>query len=611
MSRLTAALTVLVGVLLAVAGAPAIATAATPAFTASAITSPGNGAYEFWDQDSGSGDVTVTGTVTNPAAGAKGDIVCYSPEVKPAKLAGPISVSSGSFSVDVDLANAFGEACRALMVPDTAGTFPGEGSDLSTYSGPALSVADQLSHSSNGNLYGYFIESGTLEWSWGFQSAGECPVSASYQTDPSTLFFTQLFAGNACLPYDTGIAPDLNSRSALEIDGLNAYVPGDLGGSPGPNLTGVAGFEPLQYSTIFNALHTQVGIAESDIPTLCTAPGTFPPTTANCPSLTPTGIEINQTSSLADGGQVARVQQTFSNLAKRSHTLDVLITQSVVAPESGEQPGFEFPGQTSVAAHAEPDSFNEFPAGPGSIIVVGDSQAAPAEGNPVGAITYSQPPQSANFVTAAGAIDPSNELPISTFTMHYVVTLAPGQSTTYGWSFSQADSASALSLLEPSERDRFLHPTISFVSPARRSVSARARITVTGLAGDPVGLGSVTLDGRPLSLHAGGRWSATVRLHLGVNQLVAVATNDGGVTATASRVVTFRNQCVVPALRGELLLRARQALRRARCAVGTIVAVRSTTVRKGRVARSAPGAGATRSAGSRVGLYVSRGRRRT
>src|ERR1700689_1929454 len=207
MSRFTAALTVLSGVLFAVASGPAPASAATPAFTASAITSPGNGAYEFWDQDSGSGDVTVTGTVTDPIAGAKGDIVCYSPEVKPAKLAGPISVSSGSFSVDVDLASAFGEACRVLMVPDSAGTFPGQGSDLSTYSGPALSIADQLSHSSNGNLYGYYVESGTLQWSFGFQSAGECPVSASYETDPSTLYYPQLFAGNACLPYETGIAP--------------------------------------------------------------------------------------------------------------------------------------------------------------------------------------------------------------------------------------------------------------------------------------------------------------------------------------------------------------------------------------------------------------------
>lgn len=603
MSRFTAALTVLSGVLFAVASGPAVASAATPAFTASAITSPGNGAYEFWDQDSGSGDVTVTGTVTNPTASAKGDIVCYSPEVKPAKLAGPISVSSGSFSVDVDLANAFGEACRVLMVPDSGGSFPGEGSDLSTYSGPALSIADQLSHSSNGNLYGYYIESGTLQWSFGLQSAGECPVSASYETDPSTLFYTQLFAGDACLPWETGIAPDLNSRSALEIDGLNAYVPGDLGGSPGPNLTAVAGFEPLRYATIFNALHTTVAIGESDIPTICAAPGTFPPSTTSCPSLQPTGIEINQVSSIADGGQVAQVEQTFHNLAKRSHTLDILFAQTVDAPESGEQPGFEFPGQTTVAAHAEPDSFNEFPAGPGSIIVVGDAQAAPAEGNPIGAITYSQPPQSANFVSAAGSAT-------AQFTMHYVVTLPPGGSATYGWAFSQAITAAGLSELEPAERDRFLQPAISFVSPARRSVSTRARITVTGVAGDPVGLSSVTLDGRAVSLRAGGRWSASVHLHFGVNRLVAVATNDGGVTATASRVVTFRNECVVPALHGDLLLRARETLRRARCAVGTIVAVRSGMVRKGRVVRSAPGAGATRSAGSRVRLYVSRGRGR-
>jgi hypothetical protein len=600
MSRLA----VLTGVLLALAGLPSAALAADASFSGSAITSPANGADEFWNQDNGTGAVSVTGTVTDPTTTAKGDIVCYSPEAPPAKLLGPISVSSGSFSADVDLQGAFGEACRLLMVPDSAGAFPGQGSDLSAYSGPAISIADQFSHSGAGNLYGYYIESGSLQWSWGLQSLGECPVTASYDTDPSTLFFTQLFAGNACLPWESGIEPNLDSRSALQIDGLNAYVPGDLdqpSNKTGPNLTGDNGFQPLAYAPTFGPGHTSVSIAETDVPTICAAPGTFPPTTASCPSLSYSGIVVNQTTSLARDDQVARVQQTFTNFSSRAHTLDLLISQSVIAPESGEQPGFEFPGQTTVAAHAQPDSFAEFPGGPDSIIVVGDATAAPTEGNPVGAITYSQPPQSVNFVSGSGS-------QTAVFTMHYVATLAPGASTTYNWAFSEASSSAGLQRLEPLERDGLMHPTISFVSPAPRTVSPTAMVTVRGRASDAIALYSVSVDGTPLRLGPGGTWSTKVRLHPGRNQIVASATNVGGITTTASENVTYRIECVVPKLRGDTLKRARAALRRGRCEAGVIVRVRSRGVRKGRVVKSNPRAGKTRAVDTKVRLFVSRGR---
>jgi hypothetical protein len=595
-------------VLLAFICAPAGALAAG-SFAGSTITSPPNGVDEFWNQDNGSGAVTVSGTVTDPIADAKGDIVCYSPEAAPARLLGPISVASGRFTADVDLQGAYGEACRLLMVPDTAGVYPGQGSDLSAYSGPAISIADQFSHSGSGNLYGYFIESGSLQWSWGLQSLGECPVSASYETNPSTLFFTQLFAGGACLPWESGIAPNLNSRSALEVDGLNAYVPGDLdqpAKQSGPNLTGDAGFQPLAYTPTFGPGHATVTIAETDIPTICAAPGTFPPTTTSCPALNYSGIVVNQSTSLARGDQVARVQQTFTNYSSRTHTIDVLFSQAVVAPEGGEEPGFEFPGQATVAAHAQPDSFSEFPAGPGSIIVVGDAAAAPSEGNPVGAITYSTPPLSAHFTSNSNSVNATTGLPQATFTMDYVATLAPGASTTYAWSFTQASSSGGLQALEPLERDRFLHPTISFVSPARRTVSPHPVVTVSGRVSDPIGVSSVTLNGHGVPVGKGGIWTTRVRLHTGRNQLAAAATNLGGVTTNASESVTYRVECVVPKLRGDTLTRARAALRRAHCAVGKVVRVNSSKVRRRRVVDSNPAARKTRAAGTKVRLFVRR-----
>jgi Glucodextranase, domain B len=601
MSRNRVAFAVLSAVLFASASAPASSLAATPPFATSTITAPANGADLFWDQDNGTGAVTVSGTVSGPASTAQGYIVCYSPEDKPVELAGPIDVSSGSFSANVSLSTVYGQACRVLMVPDVDDSYPGVGSDLSAYAGPAISVADQFSHSGNGNLYGYYVESGSLQWSWGLQSLGECPVSASYETDPSTLYYTQLFAGNACLPEESGDVPDLDGRSALQVDGTNAYVPGDLDPASGDkNLTTDPGFEPLQYTPSFGPQHTSVTIAETDIPTICGAPATFPPTTTSCPTLRDSGITVAQSTTVVPNEQVARVEQTFTNVSPTARTIDMLISQAVRAPESGEEPGFEFPGQTAVAADSEPDAFAQFPTGPGSIVVVGDAAAAPDEGNLVGAITYSKSPQSANFISSSGS-------QTAVFTMHYVARLAPGASTTYGWSFSEATSAAGLAPLEAAERDRFEQPSISIVSPPRRTVTSHRVITVSGRDSDPVGLSSLTVDGKPTPLGSNGTWKAKVDLQPGPNTLVAVVTNLGGITAKASETVTYRLACVVPRLRGDTLSRARTALRAAHCTAGSVVRVKSPRVRVGHVVRTDPVARSRRAGGARVRLYVSRG----
>ena len=66
MSRNRVAFAVLSAVLFASASAPASSLAATPPFATSTITAPANGADLFWDQDNGTGAVTVSGTVSGP-----------------------------------------------------------------------------------------------------------------------------------------------------------------------------------------------------------------------------------------------------------------------------------------------------------------------------------------------------------------------------------------------------------------------------------------------------------------------------------------------------------------------------------------------------------------
>jgi hypothetical protein len=565
--------------------------AATPAaalptaITASSITAG----------DNGSGSVTVTATVTGAGAGTTADLLCYDRgDTEAFKLASGIDVSSGSFAADVSLSPVAGRACRLRLVPSS---LVPKGTDAASFNGPVISVSDRFSHSSNGNLWGYDILSGTLPTSFELQSLGECPVLASFATDPSTLGSFQLFAGNACLPSVTGVAPNPGSRSSLQVDGLNAYVPGAIS-----KLSGVADFQPISDSPTFNSSDDEVTIDEGDTAMICGAPATFPPTSSTCPSLQPSGVAISSTTTLIDGGQVARVDQTVTNTDTRAHTVDLLFSQSVTSPASGELPGFEFPGQQTFAAHQSPDSFSQFPSGPSSIILLSDSASAPSRSNPIGAITFSRPPTSADFVSAANS-------QVAMFTMHYVDTLAPNTSAVYGWSFSQATSASQLSSLEALERDRFAPPQVVIGHPVNHATARYRGISVTGVAADPVGLSSLTVAGRTVPA-PNGQFSTIVRLKPGKNIIQVIATNQGGQTGAASVTVTYKPlPCSVPKLRGTTLAAARHALARHDCRTGRVVHVPSSRVRKGRIVSTRPAARSKHKPFWKVRLYVSAGGR--
>jgi Glucodextranase, domain B/PASTA domain len=566
------------------------------AITASSITSPANGSELFFNGDNGTGAITVRGTVTGATAGAKGDIVCYSVSNTSSKtVVSGVDVSSGSFAINVSLSPIAGFACRLAMIP--AGPVK-TGSAADPFAGPAVSVSEQFSHSSQGSLFGYAVLSGTLPWSYQFDSLGDCPVTFSFATDPSTLGSFSLFDGNACLLKTSGVGPAAGTRSALQIDGLNAYAPGAVS-----TLATQPGFEPLSYGTLFSAAHDYVVINETEIPMICDPPATFPPTTTTCPSFHDSGIQVQQLTRLLPGGQVARVTQRFTSVDKRSHAIDALFSQAIQAPSSGESPGFQFPSQTSFATHSQPDSFAAFPAGAGSIIAIGDASGfLPATSNPIGAITYSRPPASVDFVSAKGART-------ATFLMHYADTIPAGGSVTYDWSFSQASSSQSLQGLEAVERDRFGSPTVIISNPRNGAKVTKPTVRVQGRVVDEFQVSSLTVAGKGVIVRPGGIFGATVKLKRGKNTITAIARNAAGNATTKSISVTYNlPPCKVPRIKGLTLTKARRAITKGGCAIGRVKKQHSRRVAKGRVISSRPGAGKTRKRGTKVVLVVSSGR---
>jgi len=573
----------------------AFAAPAGAAISASTISSPGNGAELFFDGDSGSGSVTVRGSVTGASPGDKGDLRCYTvSDTRSFRIASGIDVSSGSFAASGSLQPIAGFACRLALVP--AGTAP-TGNAAAAFAGPAISVSDQFSHSSSGNLDGYFVLSGTLPWSFAFQSVGECPINSSFATNPSTLGSFSLFVGNSCLTQSSGSGAAANTRSGLVIDGLNAYTPGAI-----KNLTSIAGFEPLAYTATYNANHDTVTIAETDSAMICDPPATFPPTPTTCPGLHDSGIQIQQTTTLLPGGQVARVTQRLTSVDGKSHAIDALFSQSVAGQASDETPGFQFPTQSSFATHGAPYSFATFPPGPGSIIAISNNNGfLPATSNPIGAITYSRPPISADFVSGTGA-------QTATFLMHYVDTVPPGGSVVYDISYEQAASSGSLAQLEQIERDRFGIPSITIGSPRNNSVTTSSVVRVQGQTLDSVGVTSLTVGGQGVVVGPGGIFGTHIRLKLGKNVIAATATNVAGNSSSIAVAVTYvLPRCKVPKLTGKTLKAARAALKRAHCNVGKLLRASSRKIGKGRIVATKPRARTTHRYGYKVRLTVSSG----
>jgi Glucodextranase, domain B/PASTA domain len=577
-----------------------LAAPASAAITSSSITSPANGTELFFNGDNGSGSVTVRGTVTGATTGTRADLDCYAANDRARHpVVSGIDVSKGTFAINASLLPIAGFACRLAIVPAGSAL---TGTAAAPFGGPAISVTDQFSHSSSGNLFGYYILSGNLNWAFAMQSAGECPVHASYSTDSSLNTYTLLgldsgSVGMACLPRSTGISDTPNSRSALEVDGLNAYLPGGMA-----SFTSEPGFIPIEYGAVFNPAHDTVAIIETDAPMICDSPGTFPPTPTTCPSLHDSGVRLTQVTQELPSGQVVRVTQTFTSIDGRAHMIDAMYGQSVSASQPGHVPEFEFPGQTSFAAHAKPDEFTQFPAGASSIIVLSNDGLLPATENPIGAITYSRPPQSADFISSSGAST-------ATLVMRYTDALPAGGSVVYDWSFEQASSTDSLASAEQIERDRFGTPNVTITNPPSGTVMRRNDVRIQGRVSDSVGITALNVGGRSVSVRPGGVFGVTLRLRPGLNTIVATATNIAGRTGDASVRVRYNPvPCHVPRLKGASLAGATRRLAQAGCGVGRVRRIASRTVRRGRVISSSPKAGSRHPHGWRVALVVSGGR---
>jgi hypothetical protein len=192
--------------------------------------------------------------------------------------------------------------------------------------------------------------------------------------------------------------------------------------------------------------------------------------------------------------------------------------------------------------------------------------------------------------------------------MHYTDVLPAGGSLVYDFSYEQASSGPGLASLERIERDRFATPTVTITRPRQNSSTTAGRVTVTGTVGDAVGVTSLMVNHRGVSLSPQGGFRTSVGLKVGRNAIPLTVTNVAGITHTVTlRLTRTLPRCQVPSLRGKSVAAARRALAKHSCATGRITLRASTTVAAGHVIFSSPRAGRQGKHGLKVALVVSRG----
>jgi Glucodextranase, domain B/PASTA domain len=621
--------------LLAPAVVPALARAAV---TQSRITSwvssqpgtPANNPYliSFDNPPQGPTTLSVSGTAT-PGAGNV-DIVCYfgSPgNVQDSVLQSGVPVTgSGTFSTpnpQPRLRLIGGHACRLRAVPaggEATGDNPAFAGPQVAVSEAALPVAAITGGPNAGAPYNIYINDVTLTGyaAWSSPGGNEgCGGPFAAPIDPD------LDLGNFAIDcVGALLSDDLRAfggpgRSEVQVDGRNAYDPASAqalfpASGSNPASQDLPGFPTdLTANLIWDPTSGLLTSRSDESWVVCNGPNEETPSFGTCPGFLASGVKLQRDITTGDGGRVVSMTDTWSSIDGKAHALDLLYDDFIglLGRTPGER-GYEFPGQTSFSQFGQGKTLPGAAGAPGSILV--RTNVSAPDGDPseaAGAITFG--------TAASGFAFASN----NEFEEHQIVHVPAGASASLTYIYSVGYSPADVSRLALAAQDQLQGPALTISSPASGTIVSSPTVTLSGTATSGSGISSLSVGGHPVSVGPGGAWSTQMTLSPGTSTITAQAIDGAGESAQTQVVVSYTPpspappappppavKCDVPTLKGMKLATAERAVRRAHCKVGKIKRVKSRKVRKGRVTSSSPPAGRRLRAGSKVELFVSKGR---
>jgi Glucodextranase, domain B len=496
--------------------------AASAALTSSSVDSPADGSFLYYDDASGPTTAHVTGTANPP--GSHVDLRCHYGTGGFSSL-GPTSqdiasdATTGQFAADVT--PPVGGLCRIHALAANGPNPP----DLAPFTGPKVAVSGlQSSTVGTGGNAGmatdYYIASLLFSAGNDFDSVGQCGIDDSNLFD-SSLDYVSVFYCNA----STTRLPE-RAEPPLEIDGHPSYSPaGVYEGNYEffPAFEDRTPFPLLGYSYHIDPATHDLTIHETDHFVRCKPDAeAFPPTAASCTAFADAGVKLDRTI-VADGAQHhVRFFDRWSSTNGHAHllTTEYLNEFCMVSQQCESHTAFRFPGAAAYTVRTDGStSTGPFPA-PGSIFV---KDPAAADGDTTrgqGVTTYSVAPDRVYFVK-----DPTP----SGYVLDYLDRSVPANgSLDFRFGYAAERTAAALTGFARQLEDRYAAPQVTIGSPVDGDYTAAASVRVKGTATDTVGVTSFTLNGRPVTLAPGGKFSTKVKLGTGPNKFTALARDAAG-----------------------------------------------------------------------------------
>jgi hypothetical protein len=513
---------VLLVVLLAVG---VTATSAQAIIVSSQITTPAGTIYPLYNTTVESPAIAVAGTASGTA---EVDIRCYYGAGAKSfyTLEAGVEVLGGAFSTTVQRSTfEEPEVCRMRAVP--TGTEPSLPPGQETeFKGPLVAPG----YFSFGSA-GFTADSTSLGGGF-FVESTRCGIESALVNATTLEESEYVFYCNGGL-LDRPAEPEAKPAPIIAtVDGTAAYEPEEAEFinhlAPGlPRVTIV--------SSSYNESSGDMSVTERVPFVRCEPEPNAAPSGTSCSSFADTGVAVERTWTAGDSDHVATLTDVWRSTNGAAHQVNIDYFNEF--RQQASDGGFLFPGTTTFSG-TTPNETVALPAGPGTILYK-NNLATPEAGNgiePQGAIVYDRAPSGGIVVTR-----PTTEENYDIYDAPYTFAIPAGGTSDLRMAFIQGYSMEEVRAQAAKATAGFA-PTISIGAPANGTTleSESPTVTVSGTAADSGALASVSVDGSPASLTAGGAWSATATLKPGANTITATATDQAGLTATATVTVDYK-----------------------------------------------------------------------
>ncbi len=544
----------LIGALPLLAAAMPVTSANAIEPATSQITSPAGPTYALNNESESSPPPAFTVEGTTNISGMVALRCYYGTGTKSYNtIASEATVSGGSFSVVVKPESLPEGPCvlRAVPVGNEESHPPAAPSEEAgdPFKGPRVAGSRFQLYAENSINYDYEFELYSFSSYLDIESVGDCGLDYSRLFAQSSLLQSDhLFYCNAALPKQDSPPSGSSTRSALQIDGANAYGPAAAAyvnkeiqeelaskkeaGSP------VSGAPQI---TVTQSLDRSTGllkITEVDPIVKCSPSTASPPTSTSCTSFVSTGVQLERTWRTSNDDQVASMTDTWRSTDGAAHSLNALYDQT--AENGGKEGGaYEFPGASTFSAIAKGQAMT-LPSGTGKIYYKEDAETPNAgDGeHPQGAIVYDTPPSGPVSVSQGTTAKEGQ----NSFEMPYQATIPANGAYTLDMAFIQAYKLSEVEALASEVLATYppsTPPALSITSPANGATVSSPNVTVAGTITDRRAITSFAVNGKAVAVGPTGTWLTSIALNKGANTITALATDQGGFSAEKSVSVTY------------------------------------------------------------------------